>query len=394
LPGGPVFVRVNYPFNGLAEPYRLYAVVQPPLAMAALEAEPNDLIGQANSDDRNYFYGTLAGPAPSSDSDVYSFAVSDGDLIYASLDGDPGRNGTPINAKMELLDEFGNVLITVNDSNASSNTNQESGFFSTSPNSPGEALVFRSPGEGTYYVRVSIGTSSTGPSGAGDYLLSISKNCAIGSLGTSHGPALSNVTVGSPVPQGSVTSLSGIVSDLDAGDKLTMVVTWGDGQTNTSNYPAGLFQFNLTHRYDIGPTNLMVQLNLWDSEGTFTSAAVPLTVAPMAPPRFIGFNYLAGSPNPQMHLDLLGASGLTYRVEKSSDLRAWSLLGEVVADETGHLEITDTLGEPTQQFYRAVSVQYLEPRRSPSVRVPQCRAFAPMSRRKCAPSKRTSSTAR
>ena len=102
LTSSPAFLRVNA--ASANEPYRLYAVVQPPLAAATVEVEPNNTLATAGSSPINYFYGNLSGPAPSADVDVFVFNASEGDLIFVSLDGDPLRNNTPIDAQLELLD--------------------------------------------------------------------------------------------------------------------------------------------------------------------------------------------------------------------------------------------------------------------------------------------------
>ena len=183
LPGTPVFLRVNH-FSGIiTEPYRLYSVVQPPGAnplpdcnatttSATAETEPNNTTGNANSAANKYFSGSLAGPAPSTDVDVFSFTASGGELIFLSLDADPCRDGTPINARLELLNSGGVSLVAVNDGNTTSSTTSGAGSLaSTTPNSPAEGIVFRAPTSGTYFARVSIGAPPGGD--AGDYLLSI-----------------------------------------------------------------------------------------------------------------------------------------------------------------------------------------------------------------------------
>jgi len=178
----PLFLRVNNFAATASEPYRLYAVVQPPGSnpacnncSATTETEPNDKAPQANSAVNNYFYGTLPGPAPSTDVDFYRFLAQAGTLVYLGLDGDPLRNNTPMNAQLELLDSNGATLVLVNDSDfASSTTSGAGSLTATTPFSPGEALVYRVITSGTYYAKVSIGTSSSGSTGAGDYLLSIS----------------------------------------------------------------------------------------------------------------------------------------------------------------------------------------------------------------------------
>lgn len=188
----PLFLRVNHFSAAASEPYRVYAVVQPPgsnpgcnSCSATNETEPNDKTLQANSAANNYFYGTLPGPAPSADVDVYRFTAQAGTLVYLGLDADPLRNNTPIDGQLELLDSTGATLVLVNDSNSVSCTGEPCGdpryptcthpsLTCFSPRSPGEALVYRVTTSGPYYAKVSIGTTSIGSIGAGDYLLSIS----------------------------------------------------------------------------------------------------------------------------------------------------------------------------------------------------------------------------
>src|SRR5881296_375717 len=73
LVGGPAFARVNF-LSRDEEPYRLYATVQPPAAFAAPEVEPNNTPATATFDARGYYAGSLSGPAPSSDIDIYQFS--------------------------------------------------------------------------------------------------------------------------------------------------------------------------------------------------------------------------------------------------------------------------------------------------------------------------------
>jgi hypothetical protein len=182
LTAAPAFLRVNHSTSQAAEPYRIYAVVQPSLATATAETEPNDVIGSADSAANNYFTGSLAGPAPSTDTDLFSFTAVAGDIIFIGLDGDPLRDNTPVNASLELLDSNGVQLVLVNDGGIASSTASGAGDLNaTTPFSPAEALVFRARTTGTYFARVTIGTGDTGPTGAGDYLLSITRNGQTGS---------------------------------------------------------------------------------------------------------------------------------------------------------------------------------------------------------------------
>jgi hypothetical protein len=110
--------------------------------------------------------------------DVYSFQADAGDLVHVGLDGDPLRNETPVNVQMAILDAGGAVLRAVNDGSASSSTASGAGSLEAlTPFSPSEGMVFRIPSTGTYFVQVSIGNASPQPDGAGDYLLSIARNC-------------------------------------------------------------------------------------------------------------------------------------------------------------------------------------------------------------------------
>ncbi len=184
---GSVFLRVNHnSATTTAEPYRLYYTTQPPGAnplpgctsvttSATAESEPNDTSGTADTAANKYFSGALAGPAPSTDVDVFSFSLSVGQLVFLGLDADPCRDNTPVNARLELLGTDGStVLISVNDGGATSSTSSGAGSLTaTTPTSPAEAIAYRVTASGTYFARVSIGTTSTGTTGAGDYLLSI-----------------------------------------------------------------------------------------------------------------------------------------------------------------------------------------------------------------------------
>jgi hypothetical protein len=184
--GVPTFLRVNHFTPGsVSEPYRLYAITQSaganPLpncsamtTSATSETEPNNTIVQANTAGNKYFSGSLAGPAPSTDVDIFSFTATAGDLIFLSLDGDPCRDATPINPALALLNSAGATLVSVNDSSSTSNTASGAGSLTAlNPFSPAEGIVYRATTTGTYYAQVFIGTNSSTTTGAGDYLLSI-----------------------------------------------------------------------------------------------------------------------------------------------------------------------------------------------------------------------------
>ena len=140
LTGVSSFLRIDhFSASTQMEPYRLYALVEPPSASATPESEPNGTLAQANQNATNYFSGSLAGPAPSADIDLFRFAAAPGALIMLELDADPLRNATPINAALALLDSDGTVLVAVNDIDSVSSTASGAGSLTSStPRSPAE----------------------------------------------------------------------------------------------------------------------------------------------------------------------------------------------------------------------------------------------------------------
>lgn len=181
LDGEEAFLRVTYNDPLVpAEPYRLYTTIQPPLASASAESEPNNAPATADAAPNHYYRGTLPGPAPSSDVDFYAFEALAGELYHVGLDGDPLRDNTPINPRLELVAADGStVLREINDGSAASSpcVGCVGTLEAETPFAPAEGLIYRIPADGTYYVRVSIGNVSPLPDGAGDYLLSIARDC-------------------------------------------------------------------------------------------------------------------------------------------------------------------------------------------------------------------------
>jgi len=175
LDGNPAFLRVSYFSSSTqSEPYRLFFTVEPPSSAAMVETEPNDFPSLANAG-ALYYSGALAGPSPSRDVDVYEFQAQADDYVFVSLGAFPSRTtGEPIlNGALEVLDAAGNLVQRVDDGATTASTTAATTLTSTTPNAPGEALVFRATTTGTYYARVFTNSTST-TTGAGPYLLSIS----------------------------------------------------------------------------------------------------------------------------------------------------------------------------------------------------------------------------
>lgn len=208
---GQTYLRVNH-FSGTVQstPYQVYGVIQPGSPGPIAEQEPNDTVATAFGGQRLYFNGELAqndaGPSP--DVDVFSVPAQVGELLFVALDGDPLRNGTPLNAALDLLDPSGAVVMSVDDTGASSNTSTDAGTLTaTNPQSPGEAFVFRVRTTGLHAVRVRSG-SLTAIAGSGDYLLSITKGCQPVTLGPSPTIATVSPTSG-PIAGGTVVTVTG-----------------------------------------------------------------------------------------------------------------------------------------------------------------------------------------
>ena len=175
MTGSPAYIRINQKTAAtLAEPYRLYSVVQPS-GGATGEFEPNNypLDNFVNVSPTNYFTGTVAGAA--ADLDSFAFAANAGDLIALSIDGDPLRNSTPINPAVFLFDSTGAQVIGLSDSSSTSSTTAGVGLTATTPFSPGEIATWRARTSGVYVAAVNNQSAT-----AGDYLYSISINCLNG----------------------------------------------------------------------------------------------------------------------------------------------------------------------------------------------------------------------
>ena len=181
LTGVASYIEMTHFTSGsTSEPYRLYAVVQPPgagLGGSSATAEVNDgtnnSLAGANSAGNNFFSGTISSPT---DLDLYRFAATAGDVIVLGIDGDPLRNLTPFNPAVFLIDNAGAQLLGFTDANTSSSNTAGVGLLATTPTSPGESATWRARYTGVYYA----GVTNNGATTLGDYLFSIAVNCQTG----------------------------------------------------------------------------------------------------------------------------------------------------------------------------------------------------------------------
>jgi hypothetical protein len=205
ITGVSTFMQVSSFLGGLArQPYRLYTIVEPPIAAAVPETEGNDTIATANSSPLGYYSGTIP---VATDTDFYSFNASAGDIIFVGYDGDPTRNATTVDGILVLRDSIGNALQSVNDAAFTSDQTPSPGnLLGNTPNSNAEAFVYRIQTSGTYYVQVNSDFGDTG-----DYLLAISRNGNVGTGPTASGASITGRIItsnGAPVA-GAVVKLSG-----------------------------------------------------------------------------------------------------------------------------------------------------------------------------------------
>jgi uncharacterized repeat protein (TIGR01451 family) len=171
--GSAAYLRVShYSPAAQAEPYHLYATVQPPASSATPEVEPNNSVTSATGGSNEYYAGSLSA---STDVDFFSFTATAGEMIQIGLDLDPVRDNTPFNGSLAILDASGATLLLVNDpSLSSSNTPGTGSLAATTPYTPAEGMVYRIRSSGTYFVKVAWSAGTPG-----NYLLSISHDCRV-----------------------------------------------------------------------------------------------------------------------------------------------------------------------------------------------------------------------
>src|SRR5262249_8522145 len=97
-------------------------------------------------------------------------------------------------------------------------------------------------------------------------------------------PAFANRTLTPRINEGEIATLSGTITEPDAGDAFFLDVNWGDGTVETFTYPPGSngLRVDVTHRYlDDGQFN--VQFSWRDPLGGRNSAVLPIQVDNVAP---------------------------------------------------------------------------------------------------------------
>ena len=105
-----------------------------------------------------------------------------------------------------------------------------------------------------------------------------------------HPPVLSNIVVTSPINEGDTATLSGEITDPDETDTFTLDVNWGDGQSESFDYPEGTHTFELTHRYLDDPPagapfgdDYIITVTVHDHRNGVDSRGISMTVNNLNP---------------------------------------------------------------------------------------------------------------
>ncbi|MDY6835021.1 MAG: PKD domain-containing protein, partial [Chloroflexota bacterium] len=125
--------------------------------------------------------------------------------------------------------------------------------------------------DGTYTIDLALTDDDTGSDS--DTLTVTVENVA---------PMLSNVVITTPVNENDTATLSGDITDPGTLDTLTLAIDWGDGNSDTFNYPAGTTSFNETHQY-LDDGTYTIDLALTDDDTGSDSDTLTVTVENVAP---------------------------------------------------------------------------------------------------------------
>ncbi|HBO43305.1 MAG TPA: hypothetical protein DD670_05110, partial [Planctomycetaceae bacterium] len=104
-----------------------------------------------------------------------------------------------------------------------------------------------------------------------------------------------DVVVTSPIDEGEIATLSGTLSSPSVDDVLTLVVNWGDGTSDTFEYPGGTTPFEVTHLYENnqpGNAPYLISLVLTDDDGGGPATALTSVVVHNAAPTAVDDYYV------------------------------------------------------------------------------------------------------
>ncbi|MBN2562635.1 MAG: pre-peptidase C-terminal domain-containing protein, partial [Phycisphaerae bacterium] len=140
---GDVYYRVNESGDDQTiTPYEIYQAVLNPTDTAA-EAEPNDAVG---TNATPISAGVMTAEVTGSDIDFFSFSAAGGDSMVVIMDDDPDDDHDLTDTELDILDTDGLTVLAGGDDDDAHNGNA--------------AGAVDAPVTGTYFVRVSAGSSS------------------------------------------------------------------------------------------------------------------------------------------------------------------------------------------------------------------------------------------
>lgn len=158
IPAAACYIRVTaFGAGQVIRPYRLLVLYT--TTAGTPESEPNDTAATADvlTGPLALATGSIGGPG---DSDYYSMALQEDDVLVISADGDPERDGVGTDLVVELRNPADQLVLSLDSSASGSLANPAS-----------EAATYTVPGPGTYYVRVRHFSAS----GTGTYQLAVGK---------------------------------------------------------------------------------------------------------------------------------------------------------------------------------------------------------------------------
>jgi hypothetical protein len=115
--------------------------------------------------------------------------------------------------------------------------------------------------------------------------------------------------VGDVINENDYATVSGNITDPGINDTFTVAINWGDGSSNTYNYPAGTTEYSESHRYlddgDSGvPTwDYNVTVTVTDKDGGVGVADTTVTVNNVDP--VVEEPYISGQPNEEFILPVV-----------------------------------------------------------------------------------------
>ncbi len=222
-------------------------------------------------------------------------------------DPNPGNNSATDSTSLDAPPEITDLTVTPGTINENGSVNLSVTFTDPNTQEAHEVVINWGDGSADTVINLPIGTLTTSashqylddnPTGtpSDTYTVTVTVNEADGGTDSDTAvvtvnniaPTLTAVNATNANENGSVT-LSGSISDPGTQDTFTLVVDWGDGNSDTYNYPAGATSFSETHQYlDDDPTGTpadqyTISLTLTDDDTGSDTDSVTTTISNVAP---------------------------------------------------------------------------------------------------------------